>query len=87
MNPELDYHLAKSLGQTTPYDRVPLQDRALQTALEGLLAIEFLVLPEMAPPPVKPAADKESKEEERASKPAGEEEAPAPPAEKEKREN
>lgn len=47
-DPELDYYLLKSAGKTSPFDRKPLQDRSLQTALESLVAIDFLKLPEVA---------------------------------------
>jgi hypothetical protein len=45
-DPELDYYLVKRSGGMTPFDRKPVQDRTLQTALESLVAIDFLVLPE-----------------------------------------
>jgi len=40
-NPELDYFLAKSKGEATPYDEPPLQDRALQQALDLLETKRF----------------------------------------------
>ncbi len=40
-NPELDYFLAKSKGEATPYDQPPLQDRALQQALDLLATKRF----------------------------------------------
>lgn len=36
-DPELDYHLARSRGEITEFDRVPLQDRVLQRAVDMLL--------------------------------------------------
>ncbi|MFV1994306.1 MAG: S41 family peptidase [Verrucomicrobiales bacterium] len=43
-DPELDYVIAKMNGKPTPYDHKPLQDRALQTALATLTAIDFFEL-------------------------------------------
>jgi len=40
-NPELGYFLAKSNGEETPYDKPPLQDRALQQALDILATKRF----------------------------------------------
>lgn len=40
-NPELDYFLAKSKGEATPYDEPPLQDRTLQQALDLLATKRF----------------------------------------------
>ncbi|MBU6299952.1 MAG: hypothetical protein KGS60_00230 [Verrucomicrobia bacterium] len=33
-DPELDYHLARSRGETTPYDTVPLLDKVVQRAVD-----------------------------------------------------
>ncbi len=38
-DPELDYHLARARGEITQFDRVPLQDRTLQRALDLLTAL------------------------------------------------
>ncbi len=43
-DPELDYHLAKSAGKPTPYDKTPLRDGMVQQALETLLAVDFFQL-------------------------------------------
>lgn len=40
--PELPYQIAKAAGETTEYDQPPLQDRVLQTAVDVLMAREFL---------------------------------------------
>lgn len=41
-DPELDYHLARSRGEVTEFDRVPLQDRVLQRAIDLLLTMGHL---------------------------------------------
>lgn len=38
-DPELDYHLARARGETSPYDSVPLLDKVVQRAVD--LAIAF----------------------------------------------
>lgn len=43
-DPELDYYLAKSQGKDTPYDKTPLQDRALQQTLDLVTTRDFLEL-------------------------------------------
>ncbi len=40
-DPELDYYLAKSNGRATPWDKPPLQDRALQQAVDLLTTNAF----------------------------------------------
>lgn len=52
-DPELDYYVARSRGERTPYDQVPLQDETLQRALDLLTTLEFVKrqpAPEQAAP-------------------------------------
>lgn len=89
-DPELEYYLAKHAGETTAFDKTPLQDRALQTALESLVAIDFIKVPakEKAAEP-KPDDSKAEPAPEPDDKPSADEEknpvdAPADPKKKKK---
>lgn len=44
INPELEFHLAKSAGESTQWDKRPLQDTALQSVIEFLKTASFLNL-------------------------------------------
>lgn len=51
-DPELDYYVARSRGERTQFDQAPLQDEALQRALDLLTTLEFVLpAPEAEPPP------------------------------------
>jgi len=52
-DPELDYHLARARGETTPFDVIPLLDKVLQRAVD--LVVTLRRTPPSAPAPVKPA--------------------------------
>jgi len=41
-DPELDYHVARSKGELTVYDRPPLQDRTLQRAVDLLMTVHLV---------------------------------------------
>lgn len=44
-DPELDYYLDRTAGRTTAFDEKPLQDRALQQAIDYLTMTQFLHSP------------------------------------------
>ncbi len=39
-DPELDYHLARARGETTPYDVVPLLDKVVQRAVDLVITLQ-----------------------------------------------
>ena len=41
-DPELDYHLARARGEVTAFDRVPVQDKVLQRAIDLLMTLDHL---------------------------------------------
>ncbi|MEZ5302561.1 MAG: S41 family peptidase [Verrucomicrobiales bacterium] len=41
-NPELPFYIARSAGEALPFDKAPLQDRVIQSALDFLTARNFL---------------------------------------------
>lgn len=41
-DPELDYYVARTRGERTQYDQLPLQDETLQRALDLLTTLEFV---------------------------------------------
>lgn len=51
-DPELDYYVARSRGDRTQFDQVPLQDETLQRTLDLLTTVDFMAAP---PPPAAPA--------------------------------
>lgn len=42
-DPELDYHLARARGETTPYDVVPLLDKVIQRAVDLAITLQRTV--------------------------------------------
>ena len=74
-NPELEYYLQRSNGLRSKWDRQPLQDQTLQTALGSLIAIDFI-----NPPVEKPAIKSVGKPKTpKAEEPASEKSSPSSP--------
>ncbi len=78
IDPELDFYLAEKTGKTSRYDDPPLQDRALQQAVDLIETAEFFSLDHPAAAIEEPEPPKKPKEEEAAPAPGLKELKPAP---------